>query len=140
MAQTAPKEIRNRDPHVEAIHALQLEQHGGLPGTRDGSALESALGRPQSQWHYDTAEDLAACAAAYGFAIARNHAFNDGNKRTAFQTMFVFLALYGIDLTASEADAVTTMLDVTSGTMPELELAAWIRRNTKRRRNSARLR
>ncbi len=118
--------------HVEAIHAVQLEQHGGLQGLRDSGALESALGRPQHQWHDQAAADLAACAAAYGSGIARNHAFSDGNKRTAFQTMFVFLALNGRDLVATEPDAVTTMLGVAEGTIDEPSLADWLRKNSKR--------
>ena len=121
--------------HVDGIHAIQLEQHGGLRGIRDAGALESALGRPQHQWHYDVAKDLADCTAAYGFAIAKNRAFSDGNKRTAFQSMFVFLALNGVDLVAAETDAVTTMLAVASGEMRENALAAWLRDNSKRRRS-----
>jgi death-on-curing protein len=132
--------IKRRDPtwltreHVEAIHALQLEQHGGLFGLRDAGALESALGRPQHQWHYGAAKDVAACAAAYGFAMAKNHASSDGNKRTAFQTMFVFLGLNGLALTASEPEAVLTMLAVADGSMKEPALADWLRKNSKRRR------
>ncbi len=131
MARREPRWLSR--PHIEAIHDVQLAQHGGLPGMRDPGALESALGRPRQQWHYETAEDLAACAAAYGSGIARNHAFSDGNKRTAFQTMFVFLALNGLDLVATEPDAVTTMLGVAEGTIDERSLATWIRQNSKRR-------
>jgi death-on-curing protein len=119
---------------VEGIHAVQLEQHGGLPGIRDEGALESALGRAQNQWHYGAAEDLAACAAAYGFAIAKNHAFSDGNKRTALVTMGTFLLRNGSELAAPETEAVTTMLAVASGEMSEAALAEWLRTNTKRRR------
>jgi death-on-curing protein len=120
--------------HVEAIHAMQLEQHGGLPGMRDERALESALGRPRHQWYSATAPDVATCAAAYGFGIAKNHPFNDGNKRTAFQVMFVFLALNRIELTAGEADVVTTMLGVADGSLTEHALADWVRANTRRRK------
>ncbi len=129
-----------RDPNwltrdvVEAIHAIQLEQHGGLPGVRDVGALDSALGRPQHQWHYKSIEDIPDCAAAYGFAIAKNHAFSDGNKRTAFQSMFVFLAQNGLDLIAPEPDAVTTMIGVADGTIKEKALADWLRANVKKRR------
>lgn len=119
---------------VEGIHAIQLEQHGGLPGLRDAGALESALGRPKYQWHYKAVDDLAGCAAAYGFGIAKNHAFSDGNKRTAFQSMFVFLAINGLDLAASEPDAVTTMLGVATGAIDEAALAEWLRANVKKRR------
>ena len=105
---------------------------------RDSGALESALGRPQHQWHYEAAKDLAACAAAYGSGIVRNHAFSDGNKRTAFQTMFVFMALNGLDLVAPEPDTVTTMLGVAEGAIDEMSLAKWLRKHSKRRpRNRA---
>jgi death-on-curing protein len=122
---------------VEAIHAVQLSQHGGLPGLRDEGALESALGRPQHQWHYRDSADAASCAAAYGFAIAKNHAFSDGNKRTAFVTMATFFALNGFTLTATEPEAVTVMLAIASGTMTEDALAAWLRENSRRRRRAA---
>lgn len=120
--------------YVRAIHEMQLAQHGGLPGIRDVGPLESALGRPRHQWHYKAAEDLADFAAAYGFAIAKNHAFADGNKRTAFQAMFVFLSWNGVDLVASEVDAVTTMVALADGSLSEARLADWLRANTKRKR------
>jgi death-on-curing protein len=118
---------------VEAIHALELTLHGGLPGLRDLNALESALGRPQNKWHYDEA-DLMSCAAAYGFGIAKNHAFADGNKRTAMVAMATFLEVNGEKFIASEAETVLTMLAVASGSMSEKQLAEWLRANTKARR------
>ena len=57
--------------------------------------LESALERPVNQWAYEQT-DLAALAAAYAFGLARNHAFVDGNKRTAFHAMMVFLRVNDI--------------------------------------------
>lgn len=115
---------------VEAIHEVQLASNGGLPGLRDGGALESALGRPMHRWHYGEAEDLADCAAAYGFGIAKNHPFADANKRTAFVVMATFYELNGHPLTASEADSVETMVGVADGTISEKRLAAWLRDNT----------
>ena len=118
--------------HVEAIHELVLAQHGGLRGVRDAGALESAIGRPQHRWHYEDDADVAACAAVYGVGLARNHAFADGNKRTAFVTMATFLAINGGTLTAGEADAVATMLAVATGGMTERQLAQWIRDNSSK--------
>lgn len=122
---------------VEAIHGMQLEQHGGLPGIRDAGALESALGRPRHRRQYGAAHDVAACAASYGFALAKNHAFSDGNKRTAFVAMATFLAYHGFTLTAPEPAAVTSMLAVADGSMTEDALAEWLRENSKRRRRTA---
>jgi death-on-curing protein len=117
---------------VEGIHAMQLSRHGGLPATRDVGALESALGRPRHKWQSGK-PDLADCAAAYGFWIAKNHAFNDGNKRTALVSMATFLEDNGVAFVPPEADAVLTMLAVAAGEMNEKALAEWLRANTKLR-------
>ena len=124
---------------VVAIHDDLLAQHGGMVGLRDTGLFESALARPRHRWEYGDAEDLCDCAASYGFGIAKNHAFNDGNKRTAFQSMYTFLGLNGIELWASEIAAVEVMVGVADGTVSERKLAAWLRDNTaKPRRKRAR--
>ena len=112
---------------LDAIHVDLLRTHGGLPGVRDENALESALARPRQKWHYGRAMDLANLAAAYGYGLARNHPYRDGNKRIAFLAMAVFLGLNGKELDATEADVVTTMLQVAGGTLSEAGLAKWIR-------------
>jgi len=66
-------------------------------------------------------------AAAYGYGISRNHPFIDGNKRTAFVAVELFLALNGFDLVADDAGCVLTMLDVAAGEIEETAFAAWIR-------------
>ncbi len=66
---------------------------------------------------------------AYGFGLARNHGFSDGNKRVAFEAIIVFLDLNGQRLTATEPEAVTVILGVASGELGEAELAVWIRRS-----------
>ena len=111
---------------VEAIHDEQLAAHGGLAGVRDAGLLASALARPVNLEAYG-APDLADCAAAYACGIARNHPFIDGNKRTAFVVMVLFLALNGALLEANDAEAVVVMLGVADGTIDEVALARWIR-------------
>jgi death-on-curing protein len=117
---------------VRAIHDEQLLEHGGAAGVRDEGLFESALARPANQAYYGH-RDVAALAAAYGCGLACNHPFIDGNKRTAFIAVELFLALNGQSLQASDADCVLTMLAVASGTLDEDGLANWIRRHTKRR-------
>ena len=112
---------------AEAIHHEQLRAHGGRWGIRDETLLESALARPQQKWAYESGAVLTDLAAAYGFGIAKNHPFIDGNKRTAFMTLFSFLYANGVHLQASEPEAVTVMLGVASGELGEAELAAWCR-------------
>lgn len=118
-------------PIVMAIHDDLLRQHGGLVGVRDEGLVLSALARPQHRWSYSNAPDLHGCAAAYGFGIAKNHGFSDGNKRTAFQAMYTFLGLNGIELTAPEPEAVAVMLAVASSDLSEPKLADWLRANSK---------
>ena len=112
---------------VEAVHFDSIRSHGGLPGLRDENALESALARPRQRFAYEPQSDLATLAAAYGFGIARNHPFNDGNKRVAFVVMGVFLGLNGFEIEAPESEVVTMMLDLAAGESSEKQLAEWLR-------------
>jgi death on curing protein len=112
---------------VETIQAAQLREHGGSPGLRDEGMLESALARPQQKFAYADQPDIALLAAAYAFGLAKNHAFVDGNKRTAFMAAYVFLGLNGHDLTAEEVDVVATMESVAAGRIDESALADWVR-------------
>jgi death-on-curing protein len=117
------------DPAViHAVHDEQLAEHGGAAGLRDAGLLESARGRPVHLAAYGE-PDTAALAAAYGYGIARNHPFVDGNKRTAFVATELFLALNGVALTAGDVDCVLTMLKLAAGELEEEQFAQWIRDN-----------
>ena len=98
-------------------------------GTRDEGLLESALARPMQLAAYGT-PDVAALAAAYGYGLAKNHPFIDGNKRTAFVAVELFLALNGSQLTASDTDCVMTMLAVAASDIDENAFADWIRHHS----------
>jgi death-on-curing protein len=115
-----------KESSVLAIHDEQIREHGGLAGVRDMPLLLSALARPQNLEAYGN-PDIADLAAAYAVGIARNHAFLDGNKRTAWVVAETFLLKNGYELFASDRDGVTTMLAVADGSMSEPELAIWIR-------------
>lgn len=123
-----PPEIRwVSEATVLAIHDEQLAEHGGAIGLRDESLLLSALARPRNIATYGT-PDLADLAAAHAVGIARNHAFVDGNKRTAIIVAAgVFLPLNGYEITATNEEVVRIMLAVADGSMPEAKLAAWFR-------------
>jgi death-on-curing protein len=111
---------------IVAVHEEQLAEHGGGAGLRDSGLLESALSRPENLAAYGE-PDAADLAAAYGYGISRNHAFVDGNKRTAFVAVESFLELNGFTLTSDDAACVITMLAVSAGDMAEAEFAQWIR-------------
>jgi len=113
-----------------AVHAEQLSEHGGLPGTRDEARIDAALDRPQNLLAYGS-PDLFDLAAAYGFGISRGHAFIDGNKRTSFVAVELFLMLNGVELVASNAECVMKWLSLADGSLSETALAEWLRTHAK---------
>ena len=113
-------------PLAMAIHDRQLAEHGGPAGVRDAGALESALARARARWEYGE-DDLSALAAAYGFGIARDHPFTDGNKRTAWVLTRSFLAINAVELAFAPLDALRTVQALAAGDLTEDELAAWLR-------------
>jgi death-on-curing protein len=115
-----------------AVHEEQLAEHGGAAGVRDLGLFESALARPQNVAAYGN-PDAADLAASYGVGLAKNHPFIDGNKRTAFVAVELFLALNGHDLVADDADCVLTMLAVAAGSLDEPGFAAWLRTHSRPR-------
>ena len=121
------------DPAVVlAVHEEQLAEHGGSPGVRDMGLLESSLARPMNLAAYGE-PDVAELAASYGFGIARNHPFVDGNKRTALVSIELFLRLNGYRLSADDSACVLTMLAVAAGEMDEANFADWLRRHCVKR-------
>ncbi len=114
---------------LRAVHDEQLAEHGGAAGVRDNGLFESALARPRQLASYGD-PDLADLAAAYGYGLAKNHPFVDGNKRTAFVAVELFIDCNGHALVADDADCVLTMLAVAAGTMDEAQFADWIRQHT----------
>jgi death-on-curing protein len=112
---------------VLTLHRAQLAEHGGSPGLRDEGLLESALARPEQKFASEPESDLATLAAAYGFGLARNHPFVDGNKRAAFMAMYVFLGLNGYDFEAPEPEVVRTIERLAAGKVTARRLAEWLR-------------
>ena len=108
------------------MHDESLAMHGGASGIRDEALLESALARPMNLVAYGET-DLAALAACYGFGLAQNHPFVDGNKRAAFLAVGLFLGLNGHRLTASQAEATVAIFGLAAGDIDEPTFTAWLR-------------
>ena len=119
---------------VDAIHADQVREHGGLPGIRDENALESALARAKQKWHYADRTDIPTLAAAYAFGLVKNHPYRDGNKRIGFLTMATFLGVNGYEFDATDAEVVAEIVAVADSSESEAALAEWIRRHSSKRR------
>jgi death on curing protein len=112
---------------VLALHSEQLSEHGGAEGIRDESLLDSALAKPQNVFAYEDSADLFRLAASYAYGIARNHAFIDGNKRTALVVSILFLDRNGWDVEAPKSEVYLTFLHLADGSVTEDELASWFR-------------
>ncbi|MEY4750755.1 MAG: hypothetical protein RIQ60_2969 [Pseudomonadota bacterium] len=117
---------------MRAVHDEQLAEHGGAGGERDTGLFESALARPKNLALYGQ-PDAADLAAAYGYGLARNHPFVDGNKRTAFVAVELFLVLNGFQLLADDASCILTMLSLAAGDLEEAAFADWLRQHSVRR-------
>ena len=114
---------------ILAIHDEQLAEHGGAVGVRDEGLLDSALARPLNRAGYGE-PDIAELAALYAIAIAHNHPFVDGNKRSAFAALFTFLDLNGALFAPAEVDATMTILRLAAGEITDEEFTDWVRTNT----------
>jgi death on curing protein len=110
------------------IHDRQIAEHGGITGIRDMQLLESALARPKNRWAYGE-NSPAVLATAYGYGVARNHPFADGNKRTAWVLARLFLAVNKKRLEFDPVDATRTVIALAAGDLSEEDLASWFRRH-----------
>jgi death on curing protein len=113
------------------IHAQQLAAHGGSEGVRDEGMLQSALARPLHPLAYsEESPSLTRLAAAYGFRIAKNHPFVDGNKRTALVVTFTFLLVNGLRIKAPKEERYFIFYDLAAGKFSEDALAQWLEVNS----------
>lgn len=109
-----------------AYHREQIAAHGGADGVRDMGLFQSAMARPKNFFHYNQVKSLTRLAAAYGFGIARNHAFIDGNKRTALVVCLSFLELNGFSLNSTQEENYLTFLSLAEGHLSGDQLADWL--------------
>lgn len=114
---------------VRVIHQDQIRQHGGSLGVRDENLLAASLARPRHLFAYSE-PDLFQLAAAYGYGLAKNHPFIDGNKRTAFMVMYVFLGLNRYLIDVSEMEVVQMMERLATDQETQESLTQWLRKNS----------
>jgi len=118
---------------VKAMHEDQIAQHGGLGGIRDSNLLSASLARPKNLFAYgEPPPSIFDLAAAYGYGLAKNHAFVDGNKRIAFVTMAAFLEINGYSLDVPEMEVVIMMERVASDKETQESIAEWLQENSVR--------
>jgi len=110
---------------VTAVHQMLLAEHGGTPGIRDHTLLESALNRPRQRFEYADDSSIFDLAASYCYGLASNHPFVDGNKRIALTVAAIFLEINGYFLDSPEPDAVVVIKDLAAGKLTEEDLSRW---------------
>ncbi len=111
-------------PEVLIAHSMQLAEHGGSNGIRDETLLDSALAKPRNVFAYADSITLPRLAASYAFGIARNHAFVDGNKRTALVVSEGLLRVNGLKIVSPPEEKYFTFLHLADGSLTEDELTA----------------
>jgi death on curing protein len=115
------------------IHARLIAETGGAHGVRELNLLLSAVARPQATFEgQELYPDLFSKSAALLESLIGNHAFVDGNKRTAITAIGLFLRLNGYGLTASNREVVAFTLQCAQERVPLEQIALWLKEHTDR--------
>lgn len=113
---------------VLRIHERMIVQYGGSFEILNQGALESSLAAPQqTMFGKDLYPDIASKAAILFFLLVKNHAFMDGNKRTAFACLIRFLNVNGYTLNATEDELYQFTMDVVTSVVDKEQATEWIR-------------
>ena len=109
------------------IHARLIEETGGEHDLLDLGLLQSAVGRPQATFDgQDLYPDLFSKAAAMLESLIGNHAFLDGNKRTAITATGLFLRINGYRMIASNQELEEFTLQCAQGLVSLKLMALWL--------------
>ncbi len=111
------------------VHGRLLERYGGVAGVRDVNGLEAAIARPQNLAFYSQVEAIGVLGAALAWSLLRNHPFADGNKRSAFAALTIFLDINGHRWNCSEVEETAMFLLAAGGEIKEEEFTAWVERS-----------
>lgn len=118
---------------VLAIHNEVIEQTGGAKGVRDIRLLDSAVARAQATFGgKDLYPDIFSKATALGHSLIRNHPFIDGNKRTGYMAMRLFLNLNGYDIKASLEARYKFVMEITEKTKDEESIVKWLKEHSRK--------
>jgi death-on-curing protein len=112
---------------VEEIHKILVDSFGGSQGIRDMPALDAALARPfQTFDNKDLHPTPLHKAASLIESILINHPFIDGNKRTGYVLMRIFLIGHGLDIQASQEEKYGFIISIASGQAKLEEIIDWL--------------
>jgi len=116
---------------VEHLHQTLIDRFGGSQGIRDRTALESALARPFQT--FDNKElyiSVLEKAASLVESILVNHPFIDGNKRTGYAVLRLFLIDNGCDFSGSQDNKYEFIIDIASRSVKFEGILEWLTKST----------
>ena len=118
---------------VELLHRILIDKFGGSHGIRDKAALESAISRPfQTFDGNDLYPSVFEKAASLIESILVNHPFIDGNKRTGYTLLRLYLIQNGLDINAAQDNKYEFVIDIASGTLKYEGILSWLKSNTSK--------
>jgi len=118
---------------VELLDRILIDKFGGSHGIRDKAALESAISRPfQTFDGNDLYPSVFEKAASLIESILVNHPFIDGNKRTGYTLLRLYLIQNGLDINASQDNKYEFVIDIASGTLKYEGILSWLKSNTSK--------
>ena len=116
------------EQQVLAIHSDQIKRYGGSDGIIDRKRIDAALARARIDYY----PDIIAKASALWESLSQNHPFVDGNKRTAFASMHLFLKVNGVQITSDQQSTIRFVLGLYNKNQFKREaLEDWLRKNTR---------
>ncbi len=112
-----------------------VKRFGGSHGVRDLGLIESAVERSKATFDgVDLYTGVFTKAAALMHSLLKNHAFVDGNKRTAYSSCGVFLKLNGYKLENMHKASLEFAMNVENNFLELEEIAAWLKKHSKKNR------
>ena len=124
--------IRLTPSDIREIHAVMIERYGGIPGEKEPGWIEYMADKPFMELYgLEQYPGLFMKAAVYFEGLATHQYFNDGNKRTAYGCMAVFLELNGFQLVVSDEELFETALKVANKKMDLEQIKNWISLHAK---------
>lgn len=119
--------------HVLMLHEFVLSQTGGGDGLRDIGRLEAALAT-QTQLVFGSELYLTVHtkAAALVRGIIADHAFVDGNKRTAMMVGLVFLEINDLTCHATNQELEDFAVRIATDNPSVEDITAWLEQHSNK--------
>ncbi|PIV52729.1 MAG: type II toxin-antitoxin system death-on-curing family toxin [Elusimicrobia bacterium CG02_land_8_20_14_3_00_37_13] len=110
------------------LHKRIIESTGGQEGLRDTGLLESAVYRPMATFGgQELYPDIFDKASALIHSLISNHPFFDGNKRTSYESMRIFLRINGYDIEAPDNQKYKFVMDIANHKLNLSDITNWIK-------------